>query len=244
MKGADQVLAGVGVDAGLAADRRVDHRQQRGRHVHDRHAAQPGRRGEAGDIGRGAAAQADQRILAANADAAQHFPDVTDDRQVLARFGVRDFDLVCVNALVGQVVSNGFGGLRQHRLMQDGDAVPAGEQVAEFAEQAAADDDRVGRVDVHVHGDRFARLRHFPASALPCLRAAASAAGVAGVGGGPVRGSGTLSVSGADGRRHGGRRRLFEVLPSFGSFRRHTMWRTTAPGLRRLVFTRIVATFR
>ena len=44
VEGADQVLAALGVDAGLAADRRVDHAGQRGRHLHDPHPAQPGRR--------------------------------------------------------------------------------------------------------------------------------------------------------------------------------------------------------
>jgi hypothetical protein len=33
--GADEVLAGTGVDAGLAPDRGVDHAQQRRRQVHD-----------------------------------------------------------------------------------------------------------------------------------------------------------------------------------------------------------------
>ena len=40
VKRADQVLAERVIDAGLAADRAVDLRQQRRRHVHDRHAAQ------------------------------------------------------------------------------------------------------------------------------------------------------------------------------------------------------------
>jgi hypothetical protein len=35
MKRTDQVLARLGVDSGLAADRRVDHGEQRGGHMHD-----------------------------------------------------------------------------------------------------------------------------------------------------------------------------------------------------------------
>ena len=42
VEGPDEVLARRGVDAGLPADRGVDHRQQRGRHVHHPHAAHPG----------------------------------------------------------------------------------------------------------------------------------------------------------------------------------------------------------
>ena len=49
------------VHAGLAADRAVDLRQQRGRHLHERQAAQRGRRGEAGEIADHAAAQRDHR---------------------------------------------------------------------------------------------------------------------------------------------------------------------------------------
>ena len=51
MERTDQVLARTGVDAGLTADRGVDHAQQRGRHMHDVDSAQPGRGGETCDIG-------------------------------------------------------------------------------------------------------------------------------------------------------------------------------------------------
>ena len=154
MKGTDQVLAGVGVDAGLAADGRVDHAEQRGRHMHDRDAAQPGGRRETRDVGGSSAAEADQGVLAANPDAAQHFPDETDDRQLLARLGVGDLDAVRVDALVGQVAADRLGGLGQHRLMQDRDPVPAAEQLAQLVEQSGADHHRVRRVDGHLHGDR------------------------------------------------------------------------------------------
>ena len=54
-----------------------------------------------------------------------------------------------------------FGGLRQHRLVQDRDLVPAVEDAVQLAEQPGADDHRVGRVDEDVdghglsHGARF-----------------------------------------------------------------------------------------
>ena len=50
MKRADQVLALRMVDADLAADRAVDLREQRRRHLDDGDAAQVRRRGEAGDV--------------------------------------------------------------------------------------------------------------------------------------------------------------------------------------------------
>ena len=61
VEGADQVLAERVVDADLAADRAVDLRQQRRRHLDDRDAAQVGRRGEAGDVADDAAADGDDR---------------------------------------------------------------------------------------------------------------------------------------------------------------------------------------
>ena len=61
MERADQVLAQRVVDADLAADRAVDLRQQRRRHLDDRDAAQIGRRREAGDVADDAAADGDER---------------------------------------------------------------------------------------------------------------------------------------------------------------------------------------
>ena len=59
VEGADQVLAARVVDADLPADRRVDHRQQRRRALHERHAAQVRRRDEAGEVADDAAAKRD-----------------------------------------------------------------------------------------------------------------------------------------------------------------------------------------
>ena len=59
---ADQVLARRDVHRGLAADRGVDHRQQRGRHQHQPHPAQPGGGDEPGQVGGGPAADADDRV--------------------------------------------------------------------------------------------------------------------------------------------------------------------------------------
>ena len=64
VEGADQVLAMARVDAGLAADRGIDLRQQGGRHLDEVDAAQQRRGGKAGEIADHAAAQRDQRRLA------------------------------------------------------------------------------------------------------------------------------------------------------------------------------------
>ena len=59
MKRADQVLAERVVDADLAADRAVDLREQRRRHVHQRDAAQERRGGESRGVADHAAADGD-----------------------------------------------------------------------------------------------------------------------------------------------------------------------------------------
>ena len=64
MEDADQVLAVRGVDAGLAADGGIDLRQQRGRHLHEIHAAPHDAGGEAGEIADDAAAERDHHVAA------------------------------------------------------------------------------------------------------------------------------------------------------------------------------------
>ncbi len=64
MKRAEQVLALRRIDAGLAADRRIHLRQQRGRHLHEIHAAAQDRRREAGEIADHAAAERNDEIVA------------------------------------------------------------------------------------------------------------------------------------------------------------------------------------
>ena len=61
VEGAGQVLAGLQVHAGLAADAAVHLRQQRGGHLHEGHAAHRDRRGEAGEVAHHAAAERDHR---------------------------------------------------------------------------------------------------------------------------------------------------------------------------------------
>ena len=74
--------------AGLAADRRIDLREQRRRHLHERHAALVDRRGEAGEVADDAAAERDQRRRAFGAQLEQARQDVVQRRPVLVRFAV------------------------------------------------------------------------------------------------------------------------------------------------------------
>ena len=155
MERTDEILAGIGVDPRLSADCGVDHAEQCGGHMHDVDPTQPGRGHETGDIGSRPAAEADDRILTTNTDAAQHFPDEPDDGQVLTFFGVGYFDAMCVDALVRQGVPDGLGGLRQHWLMQDRHLVPAGQCALQLAEQSGTDDHRVRRIDEDFNGYRL-----------------------------------------------------------------------------------------
>ena len=67
MEGADQVLALTRIDAGLAADRGIDLRQQRCRHLHEIQPAPYARRRKAGEIADDAAAERDHQIAALDA---------------------------------------------------------------------------------------------------------------------------------------------------------------------------------
>ncbi len=76
MEGAEQVLALRRVDAGLAADRGIDLRQQRGRHLHEIDAAAHDRRRKAGEIADHAAAQRDHEIVALDLRGDQRLADL------------------------------------------------------------------------------------------------------------------------------------------------------------------------
>ena len=86
----DQVLALGDVDGRLAADRGVDHAEQRGRHQHDADAAQPGGGDEPGQVGDGPAADADDHVGAADPVRGQPRPQPGGHRDVLGRLAVGD----------------------------------------------------------------------------------------------------------------------------------------------------------
>ena len=92
VEGADQVLAGTGVDAGLAADRGVDHAEQAGRHLHHADAARPGRGEEPGEVGDRSPADAHDGVGAGQPQPAELLPRARGDLGGLGRLAVGDDD--------------------------------------------------------------------------------------------------------------------------------------------------------
>ena len=92
VEGAHQVLAGGGVDAGLAADRGVDHAEQAGRHLHHAHPAQPGGGQEAGQVGDRSPADADDGVGPGQPEPAELLPGAGGDLGGLGRLPVGDDD--------------------------------------------------------------------------------------------------------------------------------------------------------
>jgi hypothetical protein len=86
MERADQVLAGRDVDRGLAAHRRIDHRQQGGRQLHAVHAAHPAGGGETGEITDHAAAEGEHAGVAGGAERGQRFDRTAELGQRLGGF--------------------------------------------------------------------------------------------------------------------------------------------------------------
>ena len=95
---ADQVLAVRRVDRGLAADRAVDLRQQRRRHLYEVDAAQQGRGGKAGEVADDAAAERDQRRAALDAERQHVFAERREMREILGRLAGRQDDRVMRDA--------------------------------------------------------------------------------------------------------------------------------------------------
>ena len=89
---ADQVLALRVVHRGLAADRGVDLRQQRGGHLHDREAAQQRGGREAAEVADDAAAERDERRPALDARLEQAIVDEREPGEALVLLAVRDLD--------------------------------------------------------------------------------------------------------------------------------------------------------
>ena len=98
MEGADQILAVAGIDAGLAADRRIDLRQQRRRHLHEVEAAPHAGRGIAGEIADHAAAERDHQIAALDARRDDRLAHGFEGRVVLGALAWRHDDGRTFNA--------------------------------------------------------------------------------------------------------------------------------------------------
>jgi hypothetical protein len=149
VEGADQVLAGCGVDAGLAADRGVDHPEQGGRHVHDRHAAQPGGGHEPREVGHRSPAQRHHRVRAREAPLAQRVPAVRGDRRGLGVLAVGQPEGEHV-VVADQGVERWLGEVGLRAGVEERHAFHAvAEDAGQAVQQVAADDHVVRRRAAH-----------------------------------------------------------------------------------------------
>ena len=177
MEGADQILAVARIDAGLAADRTVDLRQQRGRHLHIIEPAPHRCRGKAGEIADDAAAERDHKIAALDARRDDRLAYGLERRVALGALADRHHD---ARGLDAGRFQRGFGGGE----MMAGDGLVGDERHAraaaqrldaraEAGEQAAADDDVIGaRTERDLHHRRLTRTQrrgHDAVSAPRCL---------------------------------------------------------------------------
>ena len=144
MKGANQILAAGMVDAGLAADRRVDLREQRGGHLHERHAALVAGRGKSGHVANNAAAERNDCAVAAEAVRHQHIDDARDGSQRLVRLAIRQdgFDDATATEGLGQRVhiKGRDGGIADNQHVAAG---KVGANEIRLTQQALADQNRV-----------------------------------------------------------------------------------------------------
>ena len=161
MERADQVLAVARVDAGLAADRRVDLRQQRRRHLHEIDAAPHHRGGEAREIADHAAAQRNDQVAALDTRREHRVADLLEMREALGALARRHDD-----RRGAETLQRGLGGgemmLRHRRVGHDQGfraRTEPGDTFAEAGQQPAADHDVIGALakpDIHL--DRLGRL--------------------------------------------------------------------------------------
>ena len=101
VKGADEVLAVTGVDAGLAADRGIDLGKQRRRHLHEAHAPAHDRGGEAGEVPDDAAAERDDEVAALDLRSEDGVADAFELAIGFRRLSRRDGEDLCPQALSG-----------------------------------------------------------------------------------------------------------------------------------------------
>ena len=139
VEGADQVLALRRVDAGLAADGAVHLRQQRGRDLHEAHAAAQDGRGEAGEVADHAAAERDDEIAALEAQLEQALAQRLELAEALRRLAGRQDDRADVAAArLQRRLERGEMMARDVLVGDDGAARRAEPRVDELARRAPA----------------------------------------------------------------------------------------------------------
>ena len=146
MEGPDEVLALGGVDPRLAADCRVDHPEERGRHLHDPHAAQPGGRDEAREVGGRPASEADDGVAAREAGLSEQCPAARRHGRRLRCLGVRRLQSHHLEAGGLQAGALAASDLREGRWVEQRDPAYVGsEQAGQLAEDVVTHDDVIGR---------------------------------------------------------------------------------------------------
>ncbi len=142
MERADEVLALRRIDAGLAADGGVHLRQQRGRDLHEAHAAAQDRRRKAGEVADDAAAQRDDEIAAFEAELEQALAQRLQLAKALGRLARRQRDRADVAAVLLQGrFQRAEMKARDVRVRDDGAArssEPRADQLAGTRQQAPA----------------------------------------------------------------------------------------------------------
>ena len=136
-EGAHQVLALRQVHAGLAADRRVDHAEERGGHVHHRYAAVVRRGGEPRHVGDQSPADGDDHVSARQPPGRPRATQRLHRGQRLVRLAVGDLEAPVLPAGIDRQLDVGLG--------DDGRAGGAGRQDAgQLGPDPGADEHRVG----------------------------------------------------------------------------------------------------
>ena len=128
VEGAEQVLAGAGVDRGLAADRAVDLGQQGRRDLHEIDAAQQGRRGEPGNVADHPAAQCHQHRAALDAAGEDIVDEPAEMGEILGAFARRQHDRALRDAVLGEAGAERRQVMPRDRLVGDDDGLTPAQQ--------------------------------------------------------------------------------------------------------------------
>jgi hypothetical protein len=185
-EGADEVLAGREVEAGLAADGGVHHGEQGGRHLHERDAAQPRGRDEAGEVADHAAAHGAHPRVAVAGGRRQAGVQIGPRGHRLAAFAGRHLEQQGLHAerapRLGdplRMAGRGHVGVGHDRRARRPTCADVGHGMGKEV-GAGADPDVVARIQRHAHprgGDRRGAhpFRSFQARSFSTISATTSA---------------------------------------------------------------------
>ncbi|MNX86132.1 hypothetical protein D3C86_1180010 [compost metagenome] len=148
VENADEVLAVAGVDARLAADGRIDLCQQRGRYLHEAHAATHDARCKTGEIADNAAAECDHRIVTLHSCRQNRIADGDQMLEALGLFASRQGERNGLDAISLQAIHQAFEIKRRDMFIGDDRRAPALQPRRNFAarpaDQARPDQNVIG----------------------------------------------------------------------------------------------------